>query len=66
MGARGRQRFEQELAWSRQVPNLLAAYERALSKSAGDVNLRKLRWWRRGWGQHRGSAGAVPGGRPAR
>ena len=66
MGARGRQRFEQELAWSRQVPNLLAAYERALSKSAGDVNLRKLRWWRRGWGRHRGSAGAAPAGKPAR
>lgn len=63
MGARGRQRFEQELAWSRQVPNLLAAYERALSKSAGDVNLRKLRWWRRGWGRNRGSAGAAPGGK---
>ena len=46
MGAFGRQRFQQDLAWARQVPQLLDAYERALAKDPRDVNLRRLRWWR--------------------
>lgn len=33
MGEFGRRRVEQELAWEYSVPNLLAAYERALSKT---------------------------------
>jgi glycosyltransferase involved in cell wall biosynthesis len=46
MGARGRERFQQELAWSRQVPHLLAAYDRALGKRPLDINLRSAGWWR--------------------
>jgi len=34
MGAFGRNRVEEELAWEHSVPNLLAAYERAFSKRA--------------------------------
>ena len=47
MGALGRERYRTELAWSRQVPVLLAAYERALAKRPRDVNLRRPGWWRR-------------------
>jgi glycosyltransferase involved in cell wall biosynthesis len=47
MGALGRERFQRDLLWSRQVPNLLAAYERALTKNPRDINLRKPRWWLR-------------------
>jgi glycosyltransferase involved in cell wall biosynthesis len=47
MAALGWERFEQKLDWSRQVPNLLAAYQRALSKSPRDINLRRRRWWLR-------------------
>lgn len=37
MGERGRRRYREHLAWDRQVPMLLAAYERALAKlSSGD------------------------------
>jgi glycosyltransferase involved in cell wall biosynthesis len=32
MGASGRRRVEQQLAWNHSVPHLLAAYERAFSK----------------------------------
>ncbi len=35
MGAFGRRRVEQELAWEYSVPNLLAAYERAFGKALG-------------------------------
>jgi glycosyltransferase involved in cell wall biosynthesis len=48
MGARGRERFQEVLSWSRQVPNLLAAYDRALSKGHLDINLRRAGWWRKG------------------
>ncbi len=47
MGEAGRARYRDELAWSRQVPQLLGAYEQALAKRPGDVNVRRLRWWRR-------------------
>jgi glycosyltransferase involved in cell wall biosynthesis len=47
MGALGRGRYWTELAWSRQVPGLLAAYGRALAKRPRDVNLRRPGWWRR-------------------
>ena len=47
MGARGRERFNNELSWSRQVPTLLAAYSRAQSKSRFDINLLRPSWWRR-------------------
>jgi glycosyltransferase involved in cell wall biosynthesis len=47
MGASGRERYRTELAWSRQVPVLLAAYERALAKRPRDMNLRRFGWWRR-------------------
>jgi hypothetical protein len=47
MGARGRERYRTELAWTRQVPHLLAAYERALAKRRRDINLLRLSWWRR-------------------
>jgi glycosyltransferase involved in cell wall biosynthesis len=46
MGAQGRERFEQELAWARQIPRLIAAYERALSKDPWDINVRRTGWWR--------------------
>jgi glycosyltransferase involved in cell wall biosynthesis len=48
MGAQGRARFQEEFAWSRQVPKLLAAYQRALSMRPLDVNLRRAAWWRKG------------------
>lgn len=48
MGARGRKRFQEELAWSRQVPELMAAYDAALSKGHLDINLRRVSWWRQG------------------
>lgn len=48
MGARGRERFNQELSWARQVPELLAAYARALAKSRFDINLLRAPWWRKG------------------
>jgi glycosyltransferase involved in cell wall biosynthesis len=48
MGARGRQSFHEELAWSYQVPNLIAAYDRALSKRRLDINLRGAGWWWKG------------------
>jgi glycosyltransferase involved in cell wall biosynthesis len=35
MGALGRRRVEDHLAWKHSVPNLLAAYERAFSKTSG-------------------------------
>ena len=47
MGARGRERFQDDLAWSRQVPQLIAAYSRALSKGRLDINLRRAGWWRK-------------------
>ena len=47
MGARGRKRFNNELSWARQVPMLLAAYRRALSKSRFDINLLRPSWWRK-------------------
>jgi glycosyltransferase involved in cell wall biosynthesis len=46
MGAHGRERFERDLTWARQVPSLIAAHERALAKSPRDINLRRLSWWR--------------------
>jgi glycosyltransferase involved in cell wall biosynthesis len=46
MGTRARERYLSELTWSRQVPVLLAAYERALRKRPHDVALRRLSWWR--------------------
>jgi glycosyltransferase involved in cell wall biosynthesis len=49
MGARGRERFQEVLSWSRQVPNLLAAYDRALNKGHLDINLRRPGWWREGF-----------------
>jgi glycosyltransferase involved in cell wall biosynthesis len=49
MGVRGRERFHDELAWSRQVPKLIAAYDRALSKGHLDINLRRAGWWRKGF-----------------
>jgi glycosyltransferase involved in cell wall biosynthesis len=55
MGALGRQRFTTELSWSRQVPELLAAYGRALSKGPLDVPLRRAAWWRR----RQGAVGAL-------
>jgi glycosyltransferase involved in cell wall biosynthesis len=58
MGARGRERFQDLLAWSRQVPNLLAAYNRALSKGHLDINLRGAGWWRTGLAR-RGQDGAA-------
>ncbi len=36
-----------DLAWSRQVPQLIAAYSRALSKGRLDINLRRAGWWRK-------------------
>jgi glycosyltransferase involved in cell wall biosynthesis len=59
MGERGRQRFQEKLAWSRQVPNLLAAYDRALSRRHLDINLRRASWWQKGFAR-RGQAGAGP------
>jgi glycosyltransferase involved in cell wall biosynthesis len=46
MGARGQERYREVLAWSRQVPRLIAAYERALSKRPLGINLRRAGWWR--------------------
>ena len=51
MGAQGRARFQEELAWSKQVPKLTAAYRRALSKRPLDVNLLRLTWWQIGAGE---------------
>jgi hypothetical protein len=47
MGVQGRERFQRDLAWSRQVPNPIAAYEGALAKGPRDINLRRVQWWRR-------------------
>jgi glycosyltransferase involved in cell wall biosynthesis len=47
MGAAGRERFVGELSWARQVPRLLAAYDRALAKRPRDIGLFSRRWWRR-------------------
>ncbi|MCW2567836.1 MAG: glycosyl transferase [Mycobacterium sp.] len=46
MGRCGRERFHRDLAWSHQVPQLLAAYDRALAKAPLDVGVRRLSWWR--------------------
>jgi len=46
MGASGRQRFERNLTWAHQVPQLLAAYERAMTKRPLDINIRRASWWR--------------------
>lgn len=53
MGAQGRQRFTEELAWPRQVTSLIAAYDRALSRGHLDVNLRRASWWRAGSARRR-------------
>lgn len=45
MGEHGRLRFNNELSWSRQVPKLLAAYDRALGKRRSDINLLRGSWW---------------------
>jgi glycosyltransferase involved in cell wall biosynthesis len=47
MGSLGRARYERDLAWSHQVPHLLAAYERALATRPLDVGIRRVAWWRR-------------------
>lgn len=47
MGVLGRDRFRQDLAWSRQVPKLLDAYHRALGKRPLDINVRRVPWWRK-------------------
>lgn len=46
MGAQGRLRYEEELAWSRQVPHLLAAYRTALSVRRSDIGVLRASWWR--------------------
>ena len=46
MGKSGRQRYESMLAWSHQVPQLIAAYERAMIKAPFDINVRRAAWWR--------------------
>ena len=61
MGEMGRQRFERDLAWSHQVPELIVAYARAMSKSTFDVGARRSRWWRRS-----GHAHTLTASRPAR
>ena len=48
MGAGGRERFNEELAWSQQVFKLISAYDDAMSRSHLDINLRRAEWWRRG------------------
>lgn len=47
MGAVGRSRFSEELSWTQQVPNLIAAYRRALTKSPLDTPLLRRGWWRK-------------------
>jgi glycosyltransferase involved in cell wall biosynthesis len=59
MGAEGRQRSQKVLSWSRQIPNLLAAYNRALSKGHLEINLRRASWWRKGFTRGGGSAPLV-------
>jgi glycosyltransferase involved in cell wall biosynthesis len=48
MGSRGRRRYEEELAWSQQVPQLLAAYATAMDRSHLDINATRPAWWRAG------------------
>jgi hypothetical protein len=64
MGARGRERFQKVLAWSQQVPHLIAAYERALSKRPLDINLRRAGWWRTAFAR-RGDIGILNAKFPA-
>lgn len=59
MGAQGRRRFQEELAWPRQVTNLIAAYECALSRGHLDINLRRAGWWWQGLAKRR-QDGVVP------
>lgn len=68
MGAQGRVRFQEEFAWSRQVPKLLAAYQRALSMRPLDVNLRRASWWRDGLAARgqRGVGGSATSVEPTR
>jgi glycosyltransferase involved in cell wall biosynthesis len=53
MGALGRKRFEDELAWPQQVTNLIAAYDCALSRGHLDINVRRAGWWRSGFARSR-------------
>lgn len=49
MGTQGRKRFSEDLAWPRQVINLIAAYDCAMSTGHLDINLRRAGWWRNGF-----------------
>jgi glycosyltransferase involved in cell wall biosynthesis len=59
MGKEGQRRFSEELSWTQQVPNLIAAYRRALTKSPLDAPLLRPSWWQRSV-QGRGSQGKGP------